>query len=56
MVAGGTTGGTGVKQVAWVMDVDTAGTDDPSDGFSSSSTTPATEPPVWPPLWRRTSC
>jgi hypothetical protein len=31
MVASGNTGAAGVEQVAWVVDVDTAGTDDPSD-------------------------
>jgi len=31
LVGSGNAGGTGVKQVAWVVDVDTAGTDDPSD-------------------------
>jgi len=31
MVGNGKTGGAGVKQVAWVVDVDTAGSDDPSD-------------------------
>lgn len=30
-VGNGNTGGAGVKQVAWVVTVDTAGTDDPSD-------------------------
>jgi hypothetical protein len=31
VVGSGNTGGAGVKQVAWVVDVDTADTDDPSD-------------------------
>ena len=31
VVGSGNTGGAGVKQVAWVVDVDTAGSDDPSD-------------------------
>jgi hypothetical protein len=31
MVGTGDTEGAGIKQVAWVVDVDTAGTDDPSD-------------------------
>ncbi len=36
-VGTGTATGAGVKQVAWVVDVDTAGTDDPSDDTLSIS-------------------
>ncbi len=54
LVVNGSTGGAGVKQVAWVVDVDTAGTDDPSDDsiaisggdqtlFATGATTPAAD-------------